>query len=45
VTALRLRLANGLVDDAAIDASAATIDEAAQKIGKVWPWPGRCRSP
>lgn len=34
-TALRLRLATGTVDDAAIDAIAAAIDEAAQKIGKL----------
>lgn len=34
-TALRLRLATGEVDEAAIDAIAAAIDEAAQKIGKL----------
>lgn len=34
-TALRLRLAAGPVDEAAIDAVAAAIDEAAQKIGKL----------
>ena len=34
-TALRLRLATGGIDDAAIDAIAAAIDEAAQKIGKL----------
>lgn len=34
-TALRLRLATGQVDEAAIDAIAAAIDEAAQKIGKL----------
>lgn len=34
-TALRMRLASGPADDAAIDAIAAAIDEAAQKIGKV----------
>jgi DNA-binding PadR family transcriptional regulator len=34
-TALRLRLASGSVDEAAIDAIAAAIDEAAQKIGKI----------
>ena len=33
-TALRLRLAAGPIDEAAIDAIAAAIDEAAQKIGK-----------
>jgi DNA-binding PadR family transcriptional regulator len=33
-TALRLRLATGPVDEAVIDAIAAAIDEAAQKIGK-----------
>jgi DNA-binding PadR family transcriptional regulator len=34
-TALRMRLASGQVDEAAIDAIAAAIDEAAQKIGKI----------
>lgn len=34
-TALRLRLASGSLDEAGIDAIAAAIDEAAQKIGKV----------
>jgi DNA-binding PadR family transcriptional regulator len=34
-TALRMRLATGTVDEAAIDAIAAAIDEAAQKIGKL----------
>jgi DNA-binding PadR family transcriptional regulator len=34
-TALRLRLASGSIDDAGIDAIAAAIDEAAQKIGKL----------
>ena len=33
-TALRLRLGSGPADEAAIDAIAAAIDEAAQKIGK-----------
>lgn len=34
-TALRLRLASGGIDDATVDAIAAAIDEAAQKIGKL----------
>ncbi|MBV1689208.1 PadR family transcriptional regulator [Novosphingobium sp. G106] len=34
-TALRLRLATGGIDDATVDAIAAAIDEAAQKIGKL----------
>jgi DNA-binding PadR family transcriptional regulator len=34
-TALRLRLASGSIDEAGIDAIAAAIDEAAQKIGKL----------
>ena len=34
-TALRMRLAAGQIDETAIDAIAAAIDEAAQKIGKV----------
>lgn len=34
-TALRLRLASGGIDDDAVDAIAAAIDEAAQKIGKL----------
>lgn len=34
-TALRLRLASGSIDEAGIDAIAAAIDEAAQKIGKI----------
>lgn len=34
-TALRLRLATGAVDEAAVDAIAAAIDEAAHKIGKL----------
>ena len=34
-TALRMRLASGPADDATIDAIAAAIDEAAQKIGKL----------
>ena len=34
-TALRLRLANGRTDEAAADAIAAAIDEAAMKIGKL----------
>jgi DNA-binding PadR family transcriptional regulator len=34
-TALRLRLASGSVDEPAIDAITAAIDEAAQKIGKI----------
>ncbi len=33
-TALRLRMASGPVDETAVDAIAAAIDEAAQKIGK-----------
>ena len=33
-TALRLRLGEGPIDDSAIDAIAAAIDEAAQKISK-----------
>ena len=32
--ALRLRMASGPIDEAAIDSIAAAIDEAAQKIGK-----------
>ena len=34
-TALRLRLASGPTDEAAVEAIAAAIDEAAQKIGKL----------
>ena len=34
-TALRLRLSSGSIDEAGIDAIAAAIDEAAQKIGKL----------